>query len=74
MQKNGFVICNCCGKKFSAKPDQNNIEIFHIEKEWGYFSKKDMVKHVFDVCENCYDKWILGFRIPVEEEESMELL
>ena len=74
MQKEGFIICNCCGRKFFPQPDKNDMEIFHIEKEWGYFSKKDTVKHTFDICEECYDKWISSFRVSVEEKEVMELL
>ena len=50
------------------------MEIVHVEKEWGYFSRKDTTRHIFDLCEECYDKWILEFKIPVEEKESLELL
>ena len=31
-------------------------------------------KHSFDLCEECYDKMIKGFAIPVEEEDVTELL
>ena len=41
---------------------------------FGYFSRKDGLRHKFDLCEECYDKWIGGFIIPVEEEEISELL
>ena len=74
MQKNEFVVCNCCGRKFFVQPDKNEMEIVHVEKEWGYFSRKDTTRHIFDLCEECYDKWILEFKIPVEEKESWELL
>ena len=36
---------------------------------WGYFSKKDGETHSFDLCEECYDKWIGGFQIPVGIQE-----
>ena len=59
MQKNEFVVCNCCGRKFFVQPDKNEMEIVHVEKEWGYFSRKDTTRHIFDLCEE---------RIVVEEE------
>ena len=43
------------------------MDHLHIEKEWGYFSSKDLTKHVFNICEECYDKWIASFNIPVEQ-------
>lgn len=42
-------------------------DYLHIEKAWGYFSSKDLTGHAFNVCEDCYDKWIQKFKIPVEE-------
>ena len=50
MQKNEFVVCNCCGRKFFVQPDKNEMEIVHVEKEWGYFSRKDTTRHIFDLC------------------------
>ena len=41
---------------------------------WDYFSEKDGQVHHFDLCEDCYDEWISGFRLPVETEEQIELL
>ena len=46
MQKNEFVVCNCCGRKFFVQPDKNEMEIVHVEKEWGYFSRKDTTRHI----------------------------
>ena len=43
------------------------------EKAWGYFSKKDMTRHRFILCEECYDKLIAGFAVPPDEEEVTEL-
>ena len=51
MRKNNYVICNCCGRKFLAQPDKNELEIIQVEKEWGYFSQKDTIKHIFDLCD-----------------------
>ena len=40
---------------------QNGKIISHLEKQWGYFSKKDGENHVLDICEACYDKWRSSF-------------
>ena len=40
------------------------------EEETG----KDGLEHSFDLCEECYDKLIKGFAVPVNEEEITELL
>ena len=47
-------------------------EVFHVEKRWGYFSKKDMKKDSFDLCEKCYDEVTAEFVIPVETKEEIE--
>ena len=35
---------------------------------------KDGLRHRFDLCEDCYDKWIHTFAVPVEEMPETELL
>lgn len=68
------VICNQCKKELKVK---NGILMeggFHGEITFGYFSNKDGKKHSFDLCEECYDKMIEGFAIPVEEEEITEMI
>lgn len=68
------VICNKCGKKINVK---NGIIIegnFSIEYNWGYFSDKDGERHIIDLCEKCYDKFILEFKIPVTIEDNNELI
>ena len=48
--------------------------VFSIEYAFGYFSNKDEEIHKFDLCEECYDKWIKTFNIPVEIANNTELL
>lgn len=67
------VYCNACGKKLAM---QNGIlleDAFEAWKQWGYFSRKDAVLHSFVLCEDCYDKMIKSFVLPVKEEEVTEL-
>ena len=47
--------------------------VMHVCKDWGYFSKKDLVRHEFDMCEQCYDKMIAEFQIPVTMGEILEV-
>ena len=46
---------------------------FTVDYTFGYFSRKDGTRHRFDLCEDCYDKMIGQFEIPVEEDEETEL-
>ena len=79
MQKNKEKLnirahCNVCGKKMSCLPSGETEECLFVEKTWGYFSRKDAVKHRFAVCEDCYDKWIASFAVTPKEEQASELL
>lgn len=68
------VVCNHCKKELKVENGILMEGCFHGEAVFGYFSNKDGKKHSFDLCEECYDKMIEGFAIPVEEEELSELL
>ncbi len=68
------IYCNCCGEKIEKLPSVDIFSDFlHIDKNWGYLSKKDLVTHSFNICECCYDKWISTFRIPIKERPHKEL-
>lgn len=68
------VVCNQCKKELKVENGILKDACFHGEVQFGYFSNKDGQKHSFDLCEECYDKMIKKFAIPVEEEEATELL
>lgn len=68
------VICNCCKKEIKVENGIVKEGCFCGNTQFGYFSNKDGMKHFFDLCEECYDKMIAGFAIPVETEEAKELL
>lgn len=62
------IYCNCCGNPIIKTTLKDvTMDFLHIEKEWGYFSNKDLTKQMFNICERCYDKWVSSFKIPVEE-------
>ncbi len=68
------VVCNKCKKNLKVKNGVIMEGCFNGNIRFGYFSNKDGDVHSFDLCEECYDKMIDGFAIPVEEEEVKELL
>lgn len=62
------VICNMCKKEIEVKNGMPEEEMLSVEKQWGYYSNKDGEKHSFDICEECYDKLVTSFAIPVKIE------
>jgi len=68
------VICNCCKKELRVENGILKDECIHISHAFGYFSERDGEIQCFDLCEECYNKMIAKFRIPVENEERTELL
>ena len=75
--KNGqleAIMCNCCGKKLVVQQGIIREGCISIDHAWDYFSEKDGQVHHFDLCEECYDEMISGFKLPVETEEQLELL
>lgn len=68
------VVCNECGKYLLVENGILKEGCFEADAVFGYFSKKDGQIHSFDLCEECYDKIIESFAIPVKAEEINELL
>ncbi len=68
------AICNCCKKDLKVQNGIITEGVFSVEYAFGYFSNKDEEIHKFDLCEECYDKWIKTFNIPVEIANNTELL
>lgn len=68
------VICNRCGRKMRVERGILKEGCFHADYAFGYFSKRDGIRHKFELCEDCYDKMIAEFAIPVEESPEQELL
>lgn len=68
------VICNGCGRELKVENEIIREGYYAADARFGYFSRKDGIRHTFDLCEDCYDRWIGSFRIPVEELPETELL
>lgn len=69
-----ILYCNACGKLLKVENGILMEDAFEATKEWGYFSERDMEVHHFNLCEECYNKLISEFRIPVEVRKKLELL
>ena len=68
------MICNACGKKILYKGEIPQEDVCTFIKEWGYFSKKDLQVHKFNLCEECYDRITSSFAVPVEISEKTEVM
>lgn len=66
--------CNCCGKSFQVENGILLEDVLEATKEWGYFSQRDLEVHHFNLCEECYNKLISQFKIPVEIKKKLEVL
>lgn len=68
------IRCNSCGKVLRVENGILMEDAFEASKEWGYFSKRDMEVHQFILCEECYEKMISQFKIPVHIKKKLEVL
>ena len=73
MQKR-MIYCNKCGNAICLEEAVEKADYVRIEKNWGYFSNKDGICQNVNICEDCYDQMIAGFKIPPSEKENTELL
>ncbi|MBE5946075.1 MAG: hypothetical protein E7259_03910 [Lachnospiraceae bacterium] len=68
------ISCNKCGKQMKRENGVIKQDFLEVTKAWGYFSKKDGKTCNFTICEECFDKMIEEFKIPVEVTDTIELL
>lgn len=71
--KSEKYFCNGCGRKLHLEPSPRE-DVFTGYKEWGYFSEKDLRVDEFILCEQCYDKMVEQFAIPVKTSKKIEVL
>ncbi len=76
VNKNGDIPlkCNCCGKELKVENGILKEDAFEASKEWGYFSKRDTEVHQFNLCEDCYERIVSKFKIPVEVKKKLEIM
>lgn len=68
------VICNSCGKNLKIENGLLLEDAFEAKKDWGYFSNRDLERHRFTLCEQCYEKIIENFIVPVAIDTVEEVL
>ncbi|MCI8308025.1 MAG: hypothetical protein HFH14_08270 [Lachnospiraceae bacterium] len=68
------IMCNACGRELRNENGILMEDAFEAVKEWGYFSKKDLEVHKFVICEECYDRMVGGFAIPVSKSDKKEAM
>jgi ribosomal-protein-alanine N-acetyltransferase len=68
------IYCNSCGKMLKVENGILKEDAFEATKEWGYFSGRDTEIHHFNLCEECYEKLIANFQIPVDIKKKLEVL
>lgn len=66
--------CNLCGKEIEVKNGIVREGVMSVDLEWGYFSDKDGQIDSFDLCEECYNKLISQFVIPIDKKKQIELI
>lgn len=75
--KNGkveTVICNRCGRMLKSEKGYIKEDFMHVEHVFGYFSKRDGTRQVYDLCEECCEEITAAFKVPAEESVENELL
>lgn len=63
-----------CGRQLKTENGLLMEDAFEAAKEWGYFSKKDLELHRFTICEECYDRLIKTFLVPVDRQLKKEVM
>ena len=68
------VVCNVCGRSLKIERGILMEDAFEVTKEWGYFSHRDLEVHKFTICEECYDRIIADFKVPIKVSKKNEVL
>lgn len=68
------AMCNMCGRNIKIQKGMITDGVMSIEYRWGYFSDFDGQTHSFDICQDCYKKLEKKFVIPIDREETNEML
>ena len=71
MNREKTLVCNGCGKLIKVENGLIREGVFRVNYDWGYFSEKDGERHIFCLCETCYDRITRMFHVPVTVEEYL---
>jgi hypothetical protein len=65
------MTCDCCGKTEVGEHVEYASDINNFNISFGYGSKFDTDRWEFDVCDQCLEKWVAGFKHSIKKIESM---
>ena len=68
------LVCNVCGRDLKIEKGILMEDAFEVTKEWGYFSNRDLEVHKFTICEECYDRIVAEFKVPIKVSKKNEVL
>lgn len=68
------ICCNFCARELQSEQGILREDALFVKKDWGYFSKKDLELHEFVLCEDCYERLIAKFKIPVKIWDKQEIM
>ena len=66
-----LVVCNCCGKSEKGEHVDYDSSITSIEIPFGYGSRFDTEHWKMDLCDDCLENLVAGFKYPVEKREML---
>ena len=64
------IVCNICGEKILKNEFGYFEDFLEINKTWGYHSSFDGETHDFDICMQCYKKFLDEMKIKPSSEAS----
>lgn len=62
------ICCNQCGELV----DEESAHQFKLN--FGYYSNRDLERWDFDLCENCLEKVVGNFKVPIEKTIDFSFL
>lgn len=66
--------CNKCGKEIKVINEIPHEDYILVQKQWGYFSKKDGKTQEFVLCEECVERVEQEFILPSAWRDTTEML
>ena len=73
-QTNEIIRCNKCAKLIAVENGIPREDFIRVKKDWGYFSKKDGITWKLVLCEECSERLVREFAVPVQVEDTVEFL
>lgn len=64
------ITCDCCGKIEEGDYVEHSSSIETWQHEFGYGSRFDTDQVSFDICDDCYEKWINTFTHPPQNSNQ----